>query len=271
MRTSALRDAGFSAEDIRRAVRHGTLVRLRSGWLATPQANSKVVRAVRSGGVLGCASALAFYGAWDLRDYGIHIYRSQRGRQAAAARGLYWCSSPKTRLASNVAVLPIPQALVQAAYCLSAYDFVTVADSLVHRRMITLPALQSTLAGLSARIDRMVAQLDVAESGTESLVRLRLRAKGIGVRPQVVIPGVGRVDLLIGNRLVLEVDSREHHTDPLAYERDRCRDQELVRLGFAVMRVTYEQVMYGWPPVEARILAFVRAGWHRRSVLRFGP
>jgi len=45
-------------------------------------------------------------------------------------------------------------------------------------------------------------------SGLETLARLHLRRRHIRVRSQVHIPPVGWVDLLIGGRLVLELDSR---------------------------------------------------------------
>lgn len=43
-------------------------------------------------------------------------------------------------------------------------------------------------------------------------MRLRLRRRKVELRTQVTIADVGRVDLLVGERLVIEVDSKEHHT-----------------------------------------------------------
>jgi very-short-patch-repair endonuclease len=80
----------------------------------------------------------------------------------------------------------------------------------------------------------------------------------------VVIAGVGRVDLLIGERLVLELDGAEWHTGIDAIERDRRRDRELVARGYLVMRVTYRQLLERWDEVEAQILRLVRRDEHRR-------
>lgn len=82
------------------------------------------------------------------------------------------------------------------------------------------------------------------------------------VRAQVEIPGVGRVDLLIGRRLVIECDSRAHHTGEAAYESDRTRDRKLVRMGYLVIRLTYQQKLNDWPNVEADILALIRRDEH---------
>lgn len=107
-----------------------------------------------------------------------------------------------------------------------------------------------------------MARSDRSESGTESLVRYRLRSRQIGVRPQVSIESAGRVDLLVGRRLVIEVDSVAHHTSTAAYRRDRRRDRRLAALGYLVVRLTYEEVMYEWDNVLADLLMIIRSGAH---------
>lgn len=263
VKTRVLRQAGFTDAQIRQLVADGVLTRLRPGWLAMRWARAEVVEAVRGGGVLGCASALAFRGAWKFHGDKVHTYRSRHGR-----RGEHdGCPGPRSRIASDVAVLRIPEAFMQAVFCLPPLDFLVVAESAIHRRLITEEELREVLRGYGPGVDRLLSHLDRAESGTESYVRLRLRAKNIKVQPQVEIKGVGRVDFLIGTSLVLEVDSREHHEDPEAYERDRIRDQKLVALGYRVVRVTYDQVMYGWDQIEARLLEIIRAGLHQRRLV----
>jgi very-short-patch-repair endonuclease len=50
------------------------------------------------------------------------------------------------------------------------------------------------------------------------------------------------VDFLWPNhRLVVEADSRDFHSIPVAFERDRWRDRELMRVGYATLRVTHRQ------------------------------
>lgn len=114
----------------------------------------------------------------------------------------------------------------------------------------------------------LLTKCDFAESGTETLVRLKLRAGGIRVRPQMVIGGVGRVDLLIGARLVIEVDSREHHTSADAYESDRARDRKLTAMGYLVVRLSYRQVLHEWAEIEPDLLALIRRDAHVRGLPR---
>ena len=68
--------------------------------------------------------------------------------------------------------------------------------------------------------------------------------------------------MLVGSRLVIEVDSVAHHTDAFAYSNDRRRDLELVSRGYLVVRIAWHQVMYDWECVEQHILEIVGAGDH---------
>ncbi|MFC7432375.1 MULTISPECIES: endonuclease domain-containing protein [unclassified Agrococcus] len=82
-------------------------------------------------------------------------------------------------------------------------------------------------------------------------------------RPRQVRIGRMRVDLLVGERLVVECDGAEHHGGWEASAADRARDLELMVLGYRVVRPTYRQVVDDWPTVEQRLLALVRADAHR--------
>ncbi len=150
--------------------------------------------------------------------------------------------------------------------CLDDEGVIVVMDSILNHCLLSRAELRELLADASLRIHRLVSECDRAESGTESMVRFRLRRQGIQVRAQVAIAGVGRVDLLIGDRLVLEVDSRAHHTGTETYAADRERDRVLVRQGYLVIRLTYQHVVNEWPRVEADILALIRRDRHRLRV-----
>ena len=86
-----------------------------------------------------------------------------------------------------------------------------------------------------------------------TIIRLRLRARGIRLRSQVDIPGVGRVDFLVGDRLIIEADSVEHHLPK--YHSDRTRDRVATAMGYLMIRLTYEDVVYHWDTALADILA----------------
>jgi very-short-patch-repair endonuclease len=101
-----------------------------------------------------------------------------------------------------------------------------------------------------------------AQSGIETKVRLFLRSRRIPFRAQVAIAGVGRVDLLVGDRFVIELDGRAFHIGA-AFEEDRARDFELITRGYVVLRLSYRQVVHDWDRTRAGILALVARGEHR--------
>jgi very-short-patch-repair endonuclease len=115
---------------------------------------------------------------------------------------------------------------------------------------------------MPAEARRLLAHADRrSESFAESVLRARLLRSGIPCRIQVVI-GEDRVDFLLGERLVIEVDGKEFHTDERWFERDRSRDARLSVRGCRVLRFSYAQVVYRWPEVEAAIRAALWRGDH---------
>ncbi|PII92541.1 hypothetical protein BMH32_12025 [Leucobacter sp. OLJS4] len=88
-------------------------------------------------------------------------------------------------------------------------------------------------------------------------MRDRFRWLRIQILEQVHVLG-HRVDLLFGERLVVQIDGRTHQG---AQRRlDNGHDAALRRHGYEVIRVSYEQVMFRWAEVhEAIIGAIARA------------
>jgi very-short-patch-repair endonuclease len=102
-----------------------------------------------------------------------------------------------------------------------------------------------------------------AEAGSESVARVRLMLAGILATPQVWVTDHIRVDLLIGDRLVIEIGSFRYHGNAAAYERDHERLATLLALGFVVLEFTYHQVMNDWNTVELIIRTAIAHGSHR--------
>lgn len=160
-------------------------------------------------------------------------------------------------------------ALIDAVQCQPEEYAVVVIDSALNRGLVTLRQLEAAFERLPRRYTRALGRADGrSQSGTETLVRLRLRALGIRVSLQVRVSGVGYVDLIVGDRFVLECDSRRFHTGDERYHGDRLRDRELIKLGYLPMRLTYEMIMFDWPETLETILSRVRRRehlWPRRS------
>lgn len=255
---------GCTDSDIRRAVRTGALTRIRSGWYQGPAANDSVVRAVRAGGALSCVAALKVHGAWVPPGTDLHVRRSAYHRARRKGHG---CRCPgRPREAVTRSVDELADAVVAATLCLGTEAAVAVLDSVLEQELMPLEELTVLLHRVPG--GRQLVELvdQRAQSGTETFSRLRLRSRKIKLRPQVQIGSIGRVDLLVGKRLVIEIDSRAHHTSPENYAKDRARDRQLVSLGYIVLRLTYKDVMDAWDTVLPDILAIIRQRRHSRPL-----
>ncbi|WP_354567798.1 DUF559 domain-containing protein [Glaciihabitans sp. UYNi722] len=149
------------------------------------------------------------------------------------------------------------------AFCQSPELVVAAADSALRLGRISLIEWTVLISELPRQLRRLLAQVDArSESITESVTRFRLQRLRIDTRLQVKIGGIGRVDLLIGSRLVVEVDGWKYHSDPEQFEADRRRDARLSARGYRVLRFSYRQVMNNWSEVKAAILGAIARGDH---------
>ena len=102
-------------------------------------------------------------------------------------------------------------------------------------------------------------------SDFEALVLPRLLTRGLP-RPscnETLRLGAERlmVDFLWApQRLVVETDGRETHETPVAFQRDRRRDQVLVAAGYRVARATWDQIHNETDEVVTRIADALDAG-----------
>lgn len=269
--TAQLVQIGLSTWDIHRLVTSDALSRLRPGWFAGPTAHQEVRRAVRLGGALTCISALKLHELWTPPFQDLHFRRSLHRQRKSHTPSP--CRPNGPELPVHRSVDPIGVALLAAARCRPTPDAVVLLDSALNLRKITEADLIELFTGQPACRRRLLTLIDAAESGIETYIRLRLRSRGIRVQPQVEIPHVGRVDFLVGARLVIEADSRAHHDHPDSYHRDRLRDRTLRTMGFHVVRLTFADVMTPmlWASAEADLLAQVRRRdhyWPRRRSAR---
>lgn len=284
--TAQLREAGMTKRMIRTAIASGTFSRVRRGWLAY-RGDAAALAAVRSCGAVSCLSAMEHLGAWQPRRTTGHVRRAdarrdRRGQSKEPRRSLRaggelpqserrrerdrsakGCRPFGTNPPVLAAVDDLETAFRCALRCADREQLITIADSIVHRKLATLDELQQWSKDAPLRVRTVLELVEPqCEAGTESMVRLRLRGRGINLRVQQWI-GRRRVDLLIGDRLIIECDSAAWHTDAEAFQRDRRTDRIHLALGYLVVRLTWEQIHDEWPAIEQDILAIVRRGDHR--------
>jgi very-short-patch-repair endonuclease len=156
---------------------------------------------------------------------------------------------------------PIENVLDAVARCQPFEAALVIWDSALNKRLVERHALERLALSAAAR-SVLEASTPWADSGIETIVVHRLRWLGIRLVPQAWIAG-RRVDLLIGDCLVLQIDGN-HHVGPQR-ERDIAHDAELLQLGYHVIRVGYFQVMNDWPAVQHAIMRAVAQGLHLRA------
>ncbi len=134
--------------------------------------------------------------------------------------------------------VPNPMALLDRAL---SQGWLTPAD-LEHR-------LARPVAGNRVLRQLVKRQLPGAEAESERRLHRLLRRAGIGGwvgNHPVIARGrtIARIDVAIEDvQLAIEVDGFAYHSDPGRFQRDRSRQNELVRLGWTVLRFTWADIV----------------------------
>ena len=81
-----------------------------------------------------------------------------------------------------------------------------------------------------------------------------------------MIPGVGEVDFLVGDSLIIETDGKQGHDDAAGHARDYRRDTASATQGYVTARFSYAQVMFHWRTCEAQLLEHLSRRDHRRRI-----
>ncbi|WP_424936264.1 MULTISPECIES: DUF559 domain-containing protein [Bacteria] len=246
---------GWTRDALSAAVRRGEVHRVRPGVFSLPDADRDVIAAAAHGGALTCARALRFHEVWTLgTEPEIHVWMGVGGRVHSHPGCRCRPHFRHGRMALGIA--PIEHALVHAYSCHGDEFFFAAFESAWNRRQLGSAARARIRDALPVTARWLVdlARGD-AQSGLESLVRLRLHLLGISARSQVWIDHVGRVDFVIEDRIVLEADGRENHEPADRRRHDLRRDAAASMQGFETLRFDYALIIHDWPTVVAAILA----------------
>lgn len=265
--THELYSAGFTRSQLVVLLRERRIRRVRQGWYARPGLHPDLLQAARVGGRLTCASALELHGVWSPPHTRLHVAVPPNACQLRSPRSatqrldrhdvrVHW---HRHECASRLIVTAV-DALLDLAECAPPEMMRACADSAIRQRPHLRATIASALPALPAAHRHALLRADaICESGIESLFHERMRRMP-HLRRQVPIAPVGRVDFVIGERLVVEVDGFEYHSDREQFESDRRRDAVLSSMGYRVLRFSYRQVIDRWDEVEAAVWAAVARG-----------
>lgn len=263
--THELHAAGFGREALRRATRAGEIRRVRKGWYVLPDTPAAIADCVRVGGRATCLTVAAEAGLWLFEHpREVHVAvaanacqlrdpRDYHRREPHPGAIVHWtdAGAPGGRMA-----VALPEALREIARCRGVEQAFVAVESALAAGLLRTSELRRVCAGLPASAALALSRAS-GRSGsiTEAVFVFRARSLGVRIRQQVQI-GSDRVDVVLGDRLVVELDSREFHVK----ERDYARDARLGVRGYRVLRFSYQQVMFDWPTVEAAVRAAIARG-----------
>lgn len=237
--TGALAANGFGRSKVAAAERSGLLQRAGRGYYRLEGAPAELVAAASLGTSLTCVSAADVQGWWVLnRPDGLHL----RADKSVHGPGIHLHRGRR----SAARLVCSPSAVVLDAFrCLQPLEALVIAESAVACNAVSKAVLVSAFGrpqdwrvrALLEGISRKTA------SPLEVCARYHLCSAGFSVRSEVMVDGVGRVDFLVGERLIVELDGYEFHSGRTEYRNDRARWNRATALGFITLRITAEMIL----------------------------
>lgn len=231
---------------------------IRRGIYVGPGACDVVRTAAAHGGGICCETAARHLGVWVLEDHGVHVWMHENRHQYAHTVDEcgcvpHWDAGPAT---SAFATPSVQRILRQIYGCRGAEAFFVALESARRKNLISRRGLNWLRRKVDSRgKDLIDFSRSDADSGLESLVRLRLRHHGWDVRTQMQIFTTGRVDLVIDDWLIVEADGKDNHDDEPHRHKDLVRDANSAIWGYLTLRFDYAMIVHDWETVEAAIVA----------------
>lgn len=263
-----MRALGLGDDAIDHAARTGRLHRVFRGVYAVgyPTLNERgrlraAVLACGEGAVISHRSAGVLLGLLDKGPVVIDVIAPpSRGRKIDGI-GFHRVRPPRRDEVGTVAGIPCTspaRTLVDLAGTVGDWTLRSCFERAAQKKYLDIPAIEASMdqgrrgnRSLRALIDEWRKAAPVAKKGRlksplEAKVLPLVLARDLPApllnAPVEIAKGRIEVDFLWPDqRFVLEADSRDFHATPIAFERDRWRDRELLRAGYATLRVTHLQ------------------------------
>ena len=255
-RTAQLLSAGYSRRDVGRLTELGATQPRRGVFLA-PGCDGDLAAAVHHNGRLTCASAAARYGLW-LRNPPARLHLAcnhGHGKGFVRHRTVRFDGHPE------LPVTAVEDVTLHALGCLAPPSSTAIATSAIRLHDVPLELLRAELRGdRSGPVQRALRELDLrAESIVEVDAQHLFRSNGIDYEAQVLLPGIGRVDFLLADFLIVEIDGYAFHSKRADMLRDRHRNNTSTVKGFSVLRYMPEPIWFNPEQVVAEIRAVLNA------------
>lgn len=225
------------------------------GWIYDPNRYTlDQVRAFVYNASLSCVSAAQIYGLpilMEERPQKTHLSVAyNRGMHASKLRRFDDVCIHREPIMSEeerrTHVASIGTVLERVLVCMPLKVSLPMLDAARNQGLYDISTL--TLPTSGSRVPHLreaALSTDRARSILETVARLILIDMGLNPQVGVWIEGVGEVDMIILDFIVIEVDGWTFHSSKEQREKDLKRDRELLRRGYVVLRFTYDDVMNG--------------------------
>jgi very-short-patch-repair endonuclease len=286
--TRQLRAAGFDKNAVGRRVAKGTLVRMAPGVYAVPTAPPTWERQLsaallsRPRAIVGGTSAAhlhGFGGFGPVRPVVIVPWSGNARSPIARVIRSEFFSSLATVVVRGFTTTTVAETILTLASTVELSRLKTVVDECLLTGRLHVADFEPVFERLigarvagSGRLRRVVEERQEAGREVEATYLERLLGRMLAdprvpfwVRehPFTLEGDARRVDAFIPSwSLVIEADSRRWHARYGDFEADRRRDNELARLGYQVLRFTYDMLKNS---PETCLEAVLGAGAHRRA------
>jgi len=274
-----LRGAGLGAGAIDLRVANGRLHRLHRGVFAVGHRRLSqhgrwlaAVLALGEGAVLSHVSAAALWGIRHSSSAYAHVTvptaGGRRRRRAIIVHRSLTLGAADVDVREAITVTSVSRTLLDLAGILTTTRLERAVERSLALRLFDLRAVAAVLDANPRRPGATALAEIIARIHDEpQLTRLELEALMLDLcdahgiqRPEVnvLIDGIEVDFLWRAHRLIVETDGRGYHETPIAFARDRERDERLTVLGYRVVRLTYRRVVDHPEAVAATLRALLR-------------
>ena len=286
MRRQDLLRAGHTDREIRWALAHGYIFRVRHGWYALPDLADVIVRAIRVGGRLTGLAALGTLGVFlpQPRVIDLAVPKNAAGLRRPADRRerlrstdgvrLHWIDSPRRSREAWDWIVSEDDALLCVLLHEQRETAISCCDALLRYRGWSRDRLMAVFERAPQRVRSWLTMVDGrADAWGETVARVRLHDVGIRFIPQPRVPGVGRLDGQVSPRVYVEIDGQQHDAEwtgatPSSFANDRRRDLLLAATGARSIRISYPQLEGDWDLCLRAICGAMEADTGTPVVLR---
>lgn len=272
--------AGYTHYRVRNLVRTGRWIAVLGSVYADRSSHlnhaSLARAAVLAAGTNGVASHTTAARLWDLDvppDPDVHVIIDPRRRLTVPGLRVHRIRVSEAEMCSRKGILTtrLDRTVADCLLWLPEEAGTALATSVLQRQVLTVGEMRRALhlAGQrhgSPRAWAILASVGLdARSNAEVRFHELLRRGGVGGwRANVDVRDgdgfIGCVDVLFDEvSLVIEVDGRAYHSGDEAFQRDRERQNRLVRNGYTVLRFTWDDIVRRPDRVLAEVRQMLRA------------